>query len=79
MQINGKEVQFVGLGRPNECLQIMHEFVYKAESKRCHPKPCAIGKFPKTGVVSPLHCTKKGLTHIHVNGGRGFNAAEPCS
>ncbi len=41
--INGRRVTYLGTGNPTQCLNIMREFVYKVESKRCHPKPCAIG------------------------------------
>ena len=42
--INGYSIRFIGLGSPEQCLDIMYEYVYKVEPKRCNPKPCAIGE-----------------------------------
>ena len=43
--IEGVDVVFDGTGQPEDCLKLVDDYVYKAEPFRCHPKPCAIGRY----------------------------------
>ena len=40
--INGT---FIGTGNPEACFSLLETLVYKVESWKCNPKPCAIGSF----------------------------------
>lgn len=40
---NAQGKQFIGTGDPSQCVAVLERVIYKVDSHRCHPKPCAIG------------------------------------
>ena len=43
--IPGINATFNGTGDPEACLRLLEILVYKVESWKCNPRPCAIGSF----------------------------------
>jgi hypothetical protein len=41
----GINVTFIGTGDPAACLRLLEILVYKVESWKCNPRPCAIGSY----------------------------------
>lgn len=43
--IAGINATFIGTGNPDACVKLLEILVYKVESWKCNPRPCAIGSF----------------------------------
>jgi hypothetical protein len=39
----GRNVTITGGSKPGACIAVLEELIYKADYRRCSPKPCAIG------------------------------------
>lgn len=68
--------QFVGTGDPSQCVAVLERVIYKVDSHRCQPKPCAIGSVYQPNVppnqtfytIGAFYFILKDLKVISANG-----------
>lgn len=72
----GRNVTMTGGSQPSKCMAVLETLIYKADTRRCSPKPCAIGTVYQPPIdgdmmflaMSSFHRTLDKLDVLYPNG-----------